>query len=198
MPKRCVIKIGGSLLEMPGLPERIAAWLEADLPLATAFVVGGGAVADHVRRFDAAHGLGEQTGHWMAVRAMALNTALLASMLPGLELVGSPAEAGEAWKRGRAVLVQPLDWLREDERAGAPVPHRWTFTSDSIAAHVAHRLGARRLVLAKCVLPQHASLDRLAAEGVVDPCFAEASAGLASLAVCNLAEPDRPLREVGR
>jgi hypothetical protein len=44
-------------------------------------------------------------------------------------------------------VLAPFRWLRSAD----PLPHGWHVTSDSIAAWVAARLGARRLVLLKSV-----------------------------------------------
>src|SRR5262249_62419732 len=46
---------------------------------------------------------------------------------------------------GLVPILAPSRWLREAD----PLPHSWDVTSDSIAAWIASRVGARRLVLIK-------------------------------------------------
>ncbi|MDX1682508.1 MAG: hypothetical protein R3336_05270 [Phycisphaeraceae bacterium] len=180
-----VVKVGGSLLDLPGLPRRLAEWLESELPTETALIIGGGPTADVVRSFDATHGLGDVTGHWMAVRAMALNTAMISSLMPGLELADSAQMVHGAFSRGRSVLIEPLNWLQTDEREGRGVPHQWEFTSDSIAAHVAHRLSADRLILAKSALPESHGVQTAVDDGILDPCFPDAARGLPVVELVN-------------
>jgi hypothetical protein len=74
-----------------------------------------------------------------------------------------------------------------EESEGVAIPHRWTFTSDSIAAHIAARMGAGRLTLLKSTLPQSECGPACAAGlGLVDADFPEASAGLPSVELVNL------------
>ena len=47
--------------------------------------------------------------------------------------------------RKKLPVLAPYRWLREAD----PLPHSWDVTSDSIAAWVASRIGARRLILIK-------------------------------------------------
>ncbi len=43
--------------------------------------------------------------------------------------------------------------LEREDAIGVRVPHRWTFTSDSVAAHIATRVGAEKLTVLKSTLP---------------------------------------------
>src|SRR5581483_10984790 len=81
MPRELVVvKIGGSLLDLPDLGPRLKKWLEQSA--ATVLVVpGGGAAADAVRRLDQLHRLGESRAHWLALRAVQLNASLLGDLL---------------------------------------------------------------------------------------------------------------------
>ena len=79
----------------------------------------------------------------------------------------------------RRVLDEPRPSIgaTEIETAGAAdnvpaLPHSWDVTSDSIAAHLAGRLGAAELVLLKSALPgDGATPEELAATGFVDRHF---------------------------
>jgi len=82
-------------------------------------------------------------------------------------------------------------WLESEERAGHAVPHVWSFTSDSIAAHAAKRLGAARLTLLKSTLPEtmrggEAALSDAAAADVVDAELPRAAVGLPCVELVNL------------
>lgn len=189
-----VVKLGGSLLDLPDLPRRFEAYRAADLPERALLVVGGGAAADIVRRVDALHGLGEERGHWLAVRAMQLNAHLLAAVLPRVRLVDEAEACSAAWARGELAMMDPLPWLEAEERAGITIPHHWQFTSDSIAAHVACRLGAKRLTLLKSTLPERDSLTVSEAVRLelVDEAFAQAARGIESVELVNLRSASQP------
>src|SRR4051812_9509912 len=93
-----VIKVGGSLLEWPELPGRLAAFLDdhrrAGDPSASPFtlIAGGGTAADMIRTLDRIHGLGDERAHWLAVDVLDLNARILASLLPGCVVVDRPEE----------------------------------------------------------------------------------------------------------
>jgi 5-(aminomethyl)-3-furanmethanol phosphate kinase len=91
-------------------------------------VPGGAQFADAVREADRRFGLRATTSHRMAILAMEQFGWLLRELIPARAEVLLPAEL-------------PLDEL----------PASWQVTSDSIAARVAERAGAGRLVLIKDV-----------------------------------------------
>ncbi len=192
----CVVKIGGSLLDMPCLVERLA----THLPRPAAIVTGGGGAADTVRAVDQQVNLDECEAHWLCIHAMALHARVLAAALRtagvAARLVSDRAACRAACADGELAVIEPVRWLEADHRDGAPVPHRWQFTSDSIAAHVARRLGARRLVLLKSTLPGGDGESLRASEaarlGVVDPCFADAAAGIERVELINLRDANLP------
>jgi 5-(aminomethyl)-3-furanmethanol phosphate kinase len=67
----------------------------------------------------------------------------------------------------------------------------WAVTSDSLAAWLARRLGARRLVLVKsAAAPSAAAPAELAARGLVDAAFPDYAAGLV-LVCCGPGEEGR-------
>ncbi len=117
-------------------------------------VPGGGPFADAVREVDRRLRLPDDAAHWMAVLAMDQYTYLIAARLAGAVLVAEPREIMAALSAGHVPVLAPSRWLREAD----PLPHAWTVTSDSIAAWVAGRVGARRLVLIK---PPGATAGRL-------------------------------------
>jgi len=143
------------------------------------FVVGGGDAADIVRYWDQRHGLGDETAHRLALKAMRINEALLTELLPETRLVATRDEAHEVWaSSGWPVLCADSFIESEEDRiqraGGATVrdllPHTWDVTSDSLAAWIALQWPADGLVLIKsmprpvennpCVWSENGAVDR--------------------------------------
>jgi aspartokinase-like uncharacterized kinase len=190
-----VIKLGGSLLDMPDLPARLTVVMNSCVCGRALLVVGGAEAADIVRKFDAMFGLEESTSHWLAVRAMQLNAHLIQHVLKLGPLVAERNECEKAWQSSPLAIVDPFAWLEREERRGITVPHRWAFTSESIAAHLAVQLKATRLTLLKSTLPTLLARDGLenvdalqdaTEQGIVDGDFAATSNGLATIDIINL------------
>src|SRR5262249_50947889 len=80
---KVVVKVGGSLYDLPGLGARLRAWLERLPSREVLLVPGGGPAADVVRDLDRLHRLGEEAAHWLALRALSVNARFLAALLPG-------------------------------------------------------------------------------------------------------------------
>ncbi len=185
-----VVKLGGSLLKPRGLVvmlDRFERWRRTEIGPRGLLVVGGGATADIVRNTDAALGFDQEQAHWLAIRAMEFNACLVAAALENAAMTGEPGACVAAWAVPRLAILSPLAWLCREAAQGIAIPHRWTFTSDSIAAHVATRLGAGRLTLLKSTLPEGECGPEGAAEvGIVDDDFPAASRGLPRVELVNL------------
>ena len=108
---RRVIKLGGSLLEYGDLVGELRRWLAAQSPAQNLLVVGGGAMADAVRRADRLHGLGETAAHWLCVRAMGVNSRLIAALLPEADYVTSLDELNGAEQRTDWAHRRPVAFL---------------------------------------------------------------------------------------
>lgn len=206
-PKARVVKLGGSLLEFSGLRDRLIAWLEAQSPAPTVLLVGGGWVAEGLRRIDGVQGLGEEAAHWLCIDGMQLTARVVDLLVPEatlvdtwgevLEAVGESGleeqeelqgEAVEDDEAGDLIIFQARTWLREEEpdQQGTPLPHGWAVTSDSIAARLAEVLDADELVLLKSADPPGTTEPAaLAAAGYVDEHFPTAL-GERMLRVVNL------------
>lgn len=169
-----LFKLGGSLLETPDLAARLTALLhEALATCRPILVVGGGSAADIVRRWEPVHALSDAASHELAIAAMDFNARLLRTLLSraGLPVVSDPRE-----HRAGAILIP--DMLTELHRARPDVPpETWDITSDSLAAWLARRLGAARLVLLKSV-DAPGDLAAATTQGTVDPLLVSYATGL--------------------
>ena len=197
-----VVKVGGSLYDLPDLGPLLGRWLDeqcsphapregphaeregyTERPHAeregytvpAVLVPGGGPAADVVRDLDRRHHLGEETAHWLALHAVTLNAHFLARLLRERNPVVSGAVAAwpGLWRRGVLPILDAHAFARADEALSDHLPHCWQATSDSMAARVALVAGARRLVLLKSVtIPAGISWEEAARQGYVDPLFA--------------------------
>lgn len=163
-----VVKLGGSFAFSTHLPD----WIEALAGCAGRAVIvpGGGPFADIVRTAQARMGFDDGTAHHMALVAMEQYGRALASFNEVL----SPADSAEAIRRELAAARVPI-WMPARMVLGSPdVAPSWDATSDSLAAWLAGRIGARRLFLVKHVEIRagRASPAELVASGIVDKAFA--------------------------
>jgi aspartokinase-like uncharacterized kinase len=161
-----IVKLGGSLSRDPGLRD----WLKllAGHGGRVAIVPGGGEFAETGRAMQAHWGTNDLTAHNMAVLGMAQFAQLMHGLQPGLPLAESEAAIRVALARQRAPIWLPTDLQRDrpDELTN------WNVTSDSLAAWLALRLRAARVVLIKsCPLPEHATPRALAEAGIVDAVY---------------------------
>lgn len=188
-----VLKLGGSLLDLNDLPDRLRSVLNVlggDRPL---LVCGGGDAADVVRRWHEAHSLDEEQSHWLAMESIRLNQRLLLTLMPELELVSNRAATESAWSHGRVPLLDLMSFVSIEEshaQPGTALPHTWAVTSDSLAAWVAIRWPANRFVLLKSAeLPTteaHWTLLAATDAGFVDRSLANLQRYLPPTSWCNL------------
>jgi aspartokinase-like uncharacterized kinase len=190
-PGRVVIKVGGSLFDLPDLGPRLASFLHGYVGAPLLLVPGGGPTAKLLRTLDRIHCLGEEAAHWLALRAMTWNAWLLASLMRNLptQVVGRLEEWGSC---GAGEVISILDAhafaLSDEGRPGA-LPHNWIVTSDTVAARAALLGRASRLVLLKSVsIPQDTSWDQASERGWVDPFFPRLAEELPRIEAVNLRE----------
>ncbi len=170
-----IVKLGGSLLDWPGTPSRLAEILASPDTLRPLVIVGGGPTADIVRTWHSSHQLAENQGHALALDAMGFNSGLLRTILPRTLPVKSRSEALAAWAIDRWPVLDCSSFLAHEEPTQPlRLPHTWDATSDAIAAWVALAWPASRLTLLKSIdLPEDTPASQLAAAGHVDGCLAD-------------------------
>jgi dihydroneopterin aldolase len=162
-----VIKIGGSAAFSPDL-RRWAATVAACGGRAVV-VPGGGPFADVVRAAQPRMEFDDTTAHHMALLAMEQFGRALASFDARLSPVDSIAAVRRAVRDKRVPVWLPTRLAL----AATDIPASWEVTSDCLAAWLAGKLSAARLVLLKQIEPPPdvVSVAELAAKGIVDPAF---------------------------
>lgn len=163
-----VVKIGGSLTHTPDLGR----WLDAIATVKTARVVvvpGGGPFADAVRDAQRKLGFSDEAAHEMALRAMEQYALMLCAFNSAFVAAGSETGIETTLRAGKVPVWLPVPMLggRQD------VPTNWDTTSDSLAAWLANKLNARRLVLVKSMnlTGRSISVRELQRRGIVDSYF---------------------------
>jgi len=162
-----VVKLGGSLAGSVDL----LAWLDALARCAGRVVVvpGGGPFAETVRAAQPKMRFDDHAAHRMAVLAMEQFGCALASLHERFRLAASVAAMQRAM-RAREVPV----WSPAKMVLGAPdIPESWDVTSDSLAAWLAGKIDAQRILLVKQVAlgKEPINLEEIVSRGVVDRAF---------------------------
>ena len=194
-----IVKVGGSLFDLPDLPQRLHKWLQTQTGGINVLLAGCGAMGNCVRELDARFQLREHISHGMCVDLLAATTRLLAGLLPATSVL-------EDWERlakrtlplgaSSVVIFNPVRFLHQEEAklAGEPLPTGWDVTTDSIAARLAEVTRADDLVLLKSSLPRDFSrLDELSDAEYVDRYFPWAVRPLAEVRFVNLRDDHFPV-----
>jgi dihydroneopterin aldolase len=166
MPDITVVKLGGSHAGSAHLD----AWLDALAACGGRAVIvpGGGAFADAVRAAQVSMGFDDAIAHHMALLAMEQFGLALTSKRPGLRIAASRDAIAATLRKGKVPVWAPAKMALRAKQ----IPATWDVTSDSLAAWLAGRIGATRLLLVKHGAPSTpVSAAELAAHGVADPAF---------------------------
>ncbi len=171
-----VIKLGGSYAFSPLLSD----WLETVARNAgrVVLVPGGGPFADAVRGAQPRMGFDDGAAHHMALLAMEQYGRALVSLNEALALASSMASIRRLLSANRVPVWAPTHMVL----GRGEIPCSWDVTSDSLAAWLARRLCAQRLLLIKHIDPpaDPVHVDDLVARGIVDPAF------VSSLGACGI------------
>jgi aspartokinase-like uncharacterized kinase len=182
----CVVKVGGSLYDLPDLVDRLRTFLARLEGRSFVIVPGGGATVDVVRAFDECHRLGEESSHWLALRALTLNAHFLAEVLGAVRVVVDAEQALTAWQAGDIPILEAHAFAEADRGQPGEVPHFWEATSDALAARVAAVMGAKELVLLKSATV--GELHEAVWRGIVDQHFRQLLPATVKVRVVNLRE----------
>ena len=139
-----VIKVGGSLAEEPERLRDLCAKL-SDFAKKNAIVVvpGGGRFADAVRDYDKRFSLSGGIAHRMAILGMDQFGLLLSQIIPNSCATYLLDDAKQLSETGVVpIFLASRLMFKED-----PLENSWNVTSDSIAAYVASRLQAAKVLL---------------------------------------------------
>jgi dihydroneopterin aldolase len=162
-----VVKLGGSY----AFSSALKSWIDAVAACAGHAVVvpGGGPFAETVRVAQPKMGFDDRAAHEMALLAMEQYGCALASLGAGWRLAASAAAILDVLREGGVPVWSPTPMLRDAN----DVPWSWDVTSDSLAAWLAGRIGAKRVLLVKQLEPPPGSLRAadLVADGIIDPAF---------------------------
>ncbi len=199
MPTQTLVKLGGSLLDLPDLMPRLL----SILPSHCVILVGGGATADLVRQWDTRFGLSDDEAHQLAIEAMSLNARAVQVLHPEFCLVDRIDMTDNATVSRRNILA-PTNVLADLEERFDRLPRSWDVTSDSIAAWIAARCNFSNLMLVKSVeLPRFdqsatrsEQLTALQTSGLVDPQFTRFAAHVETISWCNLRSEHRSILQI--
>jgi aspartokinase-like uncharacterized kinase len=169
-----VVKVGGSLFDWPQLGPRLQNWIPTLSPGQVLLIPGGGPTVDVVRNLDRCHGLGEEAAHWLALGALTVNAYFLAIILTPLNaaVVSDFQECKSVWAKNKLPVLDPLPFARNDEGHPGQLRHLWSATSDSLAARIASRIEAQKLILLKST-PVPKGEDWMSNPNFVDPHFSK-------------------------
>ncbi|MCJ7761912.1 hypothetical protein MUP38_00470 [Candidatus Bathyarchaeota archaeon] len=139
-----VIKVGGSLAQTPAVLRALCVEL-CQIAKEYAFVVvpGGARFADAVREFDKKYALPPVVAHRMAILAMDQYGLVLSHLIPESCCLNGFKEVTSIREAKKVPVFLPSKLMFHDDSLEAS----WDVTSDSIAAYIAHRLQAKRVIL---------------------------------------------------
>lgn len=182
------------------LPLRIRKWLSLQEPMKTLWVVGGGRMVDNLRNFPDPKHTPEEL-HWLAIERMNLNAHLMRSWFKDWPVVtefsngnfnylsnGIPG-LNENLQPALNFICPTKDWLRSNPDL---LPKSWDVTSDSIAAALAAKIGARELVLLKSRDAGKSSIAQLSDTSYVDKHFPTAISKCESGLACRFVNFHNP------
>ncbi len=189
-----VVKLGGSLASAGTLQS----WLDVVVERGggrCVIVPGGGVFADTVRTAQERLRFSDGAAHRMALLAMEQYALLLRDLAPGLRPCATVAQIRAALAATRVALWLPYAMVEAD----TTVAESWDVTSDSLAAWLARRIEATRLVLVKSAAAPSPPLlpEQLAALGLADAAFPAYAAGGFTVSYYGPGDEARLANDVG-
>lgn len=161
-----VIKVGGSLFDLPDLPDRLDLLLTPNGQ--NVLVFGGGEEVDDLRRHAETNAISEEEAHWEAIRLMSRSAVRQSRRWP-IAKFASSFDHIEQIHESLTIFDAANELLNDGSRT---LPVGWHVTSDSIAAWAALKLTATELILLKSVSHRESMSIQQAAEcGWLDAYF---------------------------
>lgn len=138
-----VIKVGGSLAETPRVLKALCKELSRLAEKFSVVVVpGGGKFADIVRDFDKKFAFPAALSHQLAILAMDQYGLVLSQVIPDARTCNDVDQAKRISEGQRVPIFLPSKLMFKDDALDAS----WDVTSDSIAAYVACKVKAPRVL----------------------------------------------------
>lgn len=184
-----VIKVGGSLFNMPDLKNRVLDWSEAiaDESSINVWVCGGGAMVDEVRNWQSRHGLDDETAHRISIGLMSQTAELFQSLFINWPLVGDVSQINSVdVKLTPNIVFDCRQWALNN----ISLKRSWETTSDTIALQLATESGASHLYLLKSKSPKSDRAIEAVEDGLIDRNFSSSYAKESRLktSIVNLRE----------
>ena len=186
-----VVKVGGSLFDLPDLGQRLRDWLGCQRPAHNVLIAGGGPLVEQIRTWHADEPIEDAAAHWMGVDLLTVTAHMLHAWMPEIPLVEDDCLLCQRVGEPGATIFGPAPWMRHSEPGlpGTWLPSNWETTSDSIAGRLAAALLADEFVLMKSALPRRKTsreLSALAAVGYIDSVLAQMAPELPPTRLVNL------------
>jgi len=163
-----VVKIGGSL----AADELLPCWLDSLSCYGGGEVVivpGGGPFAEQVRISQHCWHIDDSVVHVMALLAMEQYGFMMSGIRNDLVPVECETDIFRVLKKAGVAIWLPTFMVTNEEA----IEHSWDVTADSLAAWLAMKIGASRLLLVKSVRlgERRISAEELSQQGIVDVAF---------------------------
>ena len=202
---RRVIKLGGSLLDLPDLAVRLEEWLEANPAQDNLLVVGGGPIVEAMKLLDRVHRLNQTQVHWWCIELLEYSARIVGCLLPQSLALRTPQQLAEHLHRSSQtvnpdVVLVHVSSFYSQPLSGTPgsladlLPHSWHTTTDSLAALLCRQVEADELVLMKSTTVANPCNDAPAwcRAGIVDEAFPELAVTIPNIRIVNL----RPAKDL--
>ncbi len=167
---RRVIKVGGSLLLRPDLPESLSLWIARQSTAENLIVIGGGKLIDAIRQLDQLRPGDPIETHWRCVDLLEVTRQIVSTWFDWESILTGPQlqdRITNQFSRHRPTLVAVKSFYDRGSTCDAPLD--WRTTSDTIAAVLAKTVHAEELILLKsCAIDPRMDLIALAQQGIVD------------------------------
>lgn len=185
-----LIKLGGSLFDMPGLATRLLGFLDQHQFESPLIIPGGGKFADEVRSLDQQQNLGNILSHELGIRTLAISSRFVVGLSEKFYLA-TPNDLPDI----NATLARyPIADVSEFVLEHCPLPNSWDVTSDSIAGWMTSLHPGSHLVLLKSLpLPDGISLSQAAELNLVDAEFPRVASTLKRLSWCHFRSDEQKL-----